>query len=214
MPELPEVEACRRLAERHCAGRRILAAQVAEDDSKLALVCRHSLCSSRRVLGFAEVIVGVEPAELQATLQGRTVKATARKGKHMWIDFDSGPSLMLHFGRTFLPPAATVRSKMQSGIRHAFATTEQVWCYQHACCFVSGRCHMTMCMRPAPKLALLLRPLRLNITCDRVTGSSVTLMTSIPNCPFLWHQNLATDEYVHGGPQLQRHQEHAASYTG
>lgn len=48
--------------------------------------------------GFAEVIDGIEPAKLQAALQGRTVKAAQRKGKHMWIDFDSGPSLMLHFG--------------------------------------------------------------------------------------------------------------------
>ncbi|KAL3161192.1 hypothetical protein ABBQ38_009559 [Trebouxia sp. C0009 RCD-2024] len=79
MPELPEVEACRRLAERHCTGKRIQKAQIAEDD---------------------KVIEGIEPAKLQAALQGRTVKAAQRKGKHMWIDFDTGPSLMLHFGMT------------------------------------------------------------------------------------------------------------------
>lgn len=33
MPELPEVEACRRLAARHCTGKRILQAEVADDDS-------------------------------------------------------------------------------------------------------------------------------------------------------------------------------------
>ena len=33
MPELPEVEACRRLAARHCTGKRILSAEVADDDS-------------------------------------------------------------------------------------------------------------------------------------------------------------------------------------
>lgn len=34
MPELPEVEACRRLAARHCTGKRIKTAQTADDDSK------------------------------------------------------------------------------------------------------------------------------------------------------------------------------------
>lgn len=47
---------------------------------------------------FAEVIVGIEPVKLQAALEGQTVKQAHRKGKHMWIEFDSGPCLMLHFG--------------------------------------------------------------------------------------------------------------------
>lgn len=136
MPELPEVEACRRLAERHCASKRILAAQVAEDESTLALVTHHCLCSSRCRLGFAEVVVGVEPAQLQAALQGRTVRATARKGKHMWIDFDSGPSLMLHFGRTILPAAANCKAN-----KMCIFKTEQVWCFTNttvALCHVAA----------------------------------------------------------------------------
>ncbi|KAL0022080.1 hypothetical protein WJX79_004437 [Trebouxia sp. C0005] len=79
MPELPEVEACRRLAARHCTGKRIKTAQIADDD---------------------KVIEGIEPVKLQAALEGRTVKQAHRKGKHMWIEFDSGPCLMLHFGMT------------------------------------------------------------------------------------------------------------------
>ncbi|KAL0050154.1 hypothetical protein WJX82_005296 [Trebouxia sp. C0006] len=79
MPELPEVEACRRLAARHCTGKRIKTAQTADDD---------------------KVIEGIEPVKLQAALEGRTVKQAHRKGKHMWIEFDSGPCLMLHFGMT------------------------------------------------------------------------------------------------------------------
>ncbi|KAL0027583.1 hypothetical protein WJX77_012433 [Trebouxia sp. C0004] len=79
MPELPEVEACRRLAARHCAGKRIKTAQIADDD---------------------KVIEGIEPVKLQAALEDRTVKQAHRKGKHMWIEFDSGPCLMLHFGMT------------------------------------------------------------------------------------------------------------------
>ncbi|DBA81023.1 TPA: hypothetical protein ACH3X2_007229 [Trebouxia sp. C0005] len=47
-----------------------------------------------------QVIEGIEPVKLQAALEGRTVKQAHRKGKHMWIEFDSGPCLMLHFGMT------------------------------------------------------------------------------------------------------------------
>lgn len=79
MPELPEVEACRRLAARHCTGKRIKTAQIADDD---------------------KVIEGIEPVNLQAALEGRVVKQAHRKGKHMWIEFDGGPCLMLHFGMT------------------------------------------------------------------------------------------------------------------
>ena len=51
----------------------------------------------------AEVIEGIEPAKLQAALEGRTVQQAHRKGKHMWIEFDSGPCLMLHFGEHIIP---------------------------------------------------------------------------------------------------------------
>lgn len=52
---------------------------------------------------YVEVIEGIEPAKLQAALEGRTVKQAHRNGKHMWIEFDSGPCLMLHFGEHIIP---------------------------------------------------------------------------------------------------------------
>lgn len=71
---------------------------------------------------YAEVIDGIEPAKLQAALQGRTVKAAMRKGKHMWIDFDSGPSLMLHFGKMTLVSALAedMCCNLQSLTQNAF----------------------------------------------------------------------------------------------
>ena len=47
----------------------------------------------------AEVIEGIAPVALQEALQGRTIKQAHRKGKHMWLEFDQGPCLMLHFGK-------------------------------------------------------------------------------------------------------------------
>lgn len=58
-----------------------------------------SACKCTEQGSVAEVIEGIEPAKLQAALQGRTVKEAHRKGKHMWLEFDSGPCLMLHFGK-------------------------------------------------------------------------------------------------------------------
>ena len=58
-----------------------------------------SACKCTEQGSVAEVIDGIEPAKLQAALQGRTVKEAHRKGKHMWLEFDSGPCLMLHFGK-------------------------------------------------------------------------------------------------------------------
>lgn len=51
----------------------------------------------------AEVIEGVTPRDLEKQLTGRRAVAVNRKGKHMWFDFDQGPSLMLHFG-AHIPP--------------------------------------------------------------------------------------------------------------
>jgi len=47
---------------------------------------------------FAEVIVGIGNKELEAALKGKKLVGACRKGKHMWLEFDSGPALMLHFG--------------------------------------------------------------------------------------------------------------------
>jgi hypothetical protein len=80
MPELPEVEAARRLLEEHCVGKTITAATAADDD---------------------KVISGVDPRALEAALVGRRLAAARRLGKHLWLEFGPGePCLLLHFGMT------------------------------------------------------------------------------------------------------------------
>ena len=47
----------------------------------------------------AEVISGVSPAALQAGLEGRTVEAAKRLGKHLWLELGThSPALLMHFG--------------------------------------------------------------------------------------------------------------------
>lgn len=79
MPELPEVETWRRLAERHAVGRTIGNATVA-DDSKIF---------DRNA-----------PQTLREKLASRTIAGTGRRGKHMWLTFDTPDELYLHFGMT------------------------------------------------------------------------------------------------------------------
>ena len=78
MPELPEVERGRRLAESMAEGRRIDAVECAVD---------------------AIVYAGV-PATAWAALQGRRVRAACRWGKQLWFDLDSPPHPLFHFGMT------------------------------------------------------------------------------------------------------------------
>ena len=40
------------------------------------------------------------PATISRRLRGRTVTAACRHGKQLWLEFDSGPALLLHFGMT------------------------------------------------------------------------------------------------------------------
>jgi formamidopyrimidine-DNA glycosylase len=79
MPELPEVEAARRAADRVAKGRRIVEAHVAEDPI---------------------VYEGVAPARVRLALVGRRVKAVRRHGKHLWLELDRRPWPCLHFGMT------------------------------------------------------------------------------------------------------------------
>ena len=79
MPELPEVEAARRLATRVAVGRRIVDVWCADDPI---------------------VIEGVTPRRLAATLRGRRVRAAHRHGKHFWLELDRRPWLLMHFGMT------------------------------------------------------------------------------------------------------------------
>lgn len=77
MPELPEVEAARALAEAVALGRRIVAARCAPDPI---------------------VFEGRGPAAVQRALVGRRVLATGRHGKHLWLELDGRPWPTFHFG--------------------------------------------------------------------------------------------------------------------
>jgi formamidopyrimidine-DNA glycosylase len=79
MPELPEVERGRRLAERVARGRRITGVTCARD---------------------AIVFEGVGPARMRKALAGRTVRAVRRRGKHIWFELDRRPWPCFHFGMT------------------------------------------------------------------------------------------------------------------
>jgi formamidopyrimidine-DNA glycosylase len=78
VPELPEVESWRRLAERVAVGRRVTSVWAAED---------------------AKVFDRNRRSDFQS-LVGRCVKAAHRKGKHLWLAFDRPPHLYLHFAMT------------------------------------------------------------------------------------------------------------------
>jgi len=79
MPELPEVERGRRLAERVAAGRRIVRARPARD---------------------AIVYEGVSSARFRRAVTGRRVVAVRRWGKHIWFELDERPWPLFHFGMT------------------------------------------------------------------------------------------------------------------
>lgn len=79
MPELPEVEAGRKLAEQAFAGQRIAAVYTVADR-----VVYHK----------------VPPRRLAAAISGRTVVAVHRKGKHLWMELDERPWPGFHFGMT------------------------------------------------------------------------------------------------------------------
>jgi len=82
MPELPEVEAARRLVERHCIGAVIFRAKVADDST---------------------VISDVSPSKLQEALTGRRILGAHRKGKHLWLQLDAQPWPSFQFGPPFPP---------------------------------------------------------------------------------------------------------------
>ena len=79
MPELPEVERGRRIAERAAVGR----------------VIRRVKCAEDRI-----VYDGVAPSTVQRTLRGRRVEAVHRRGKQLWFELDAPPHPLFHFGMT------------------------------------------------------------------------------------------------------------------
>ena len=88
MPELPEAERGRRLAEAVAAGRRI----------------EQVWCD-----GDALVFDGVEPDRWRRALEGRRVAAARRWGKQLWLELDAPPHPLFHFGMAggFKTPSAT-----------------------------------------------------------------------------------------------------------
>jgi len=78
VPELPEVEAARRLAARVAVGRRIARVWCAADP----------------------IVFESPPPRVRAALEGRRVRAARRHGKHLWLELDRGPALLMHFGMT------------------------------------------------------------------------------------------------------------------
>jgi formamidopyrimidine-DNA glycosylase len=77
VPELPEVEAARRRAERHLRGRRLLTVAAAPD----------TLVFDR-----------VSPRRFATALRGRRVVTVRRRGKHLWMQLDRPPHPLFHFG--------------------------------------------------------------------------------------------------------------------
>jgi len=79
MPELPEVENWRRLAHDHLVGGVIRAVHVRPDPI---------------------VFEGQSPRRIVGCLAGRRVVGTGRKGKHLWLELDTAPWPVFHFGMT------------------------------------------------------------------------------------------------------------------
>lgn len=79
MPELPEVETWRRLADRAATGKTILKAQAQPD---LKIFDRN------------------DPSQVAKQLVGRPVVSTHRAGKHLWLRLDPHEDLYIHFGMT------------------------------------------------------------------------------------------------------------------
>jgi formamidopyrimidine-DNA glycosylase len=79
MPELPDVEAARRVAERALRGKRIAEAYVAADPI---------------------VFDGASSRRVASALRGRRVRAVRRKGKYLWLELDRRPWPVMHFGMT------------------------------------------------------------------------------------------------------------------
>lgn len=76
MPELPDVELFRRLAERHGVGNVVANVEVLDPGS----------------------LMGATPAALQRKLKGRTLRGARRHGKFLLLETDDAAALAFHFG--------------------------------------------------------------------------------------------------------------------
>ncbi len=98
MPELPEVERGRCIAERVASGRVIRAVKIKRDPI---------------------VFDGVGPRRFGHALKGRRVDAVCRRGKQLWFELDQRPWPLFHFGMTgaFRTPDETPLKLASSGRR-------------------------------------------------------------------------------------------------
>ena len=78
MPELAEVEYARSVAQGVAAGRTVVHVDCADDP----------------------IVVLDGPAAVSAALLGGRIAGTGRRGKHLWLDLDGRPALLLHLGMT------------------------------------------------------------------------------------------------------------------
>ena len=97
MPELPEVERARRLAETIAVGRRI----------------KRAWCDDDPI-----VFDSVKPGRWRRALEGKRIEAARRWGKQLWLELDTAPHPLFHFGMTggFKAPAAAAL-QLKSGPR-------------------------------------------------------------------------------------------------
>lgn len=98
MPELPEVEMWRLLAERECVGKRVEKVFAAEDTI---------------------VYAGVTPRAFAAALRGRSIYAVRRHGKQLWMELDRMPSPLFHFGMS-----GSFKTYRDPGDRHRYCKCE------------------------------------------------------------------------------------------
>lgn len=98
MPELPEVENWRQLAEDHVVGKRIRS--VATRPDKI-------------------VFEGVSNQTFARKLKGRLVSSAKRRGKYLWLELDERPWPMFHFGMT-----GAFRVYEQTSERHKYWKAE------------------------------------------------------------------------------------------
>ncbi|CAN5434727.1 DNA-formamidopyrimidine glycosylase [soil metagenome] len=78
MPELAEVETVRKYLDKTMRGKKIKEVEVDLNDKYL--------------FAFAK------PADVKKSLEGAKVIGTGRRGKYFWLDFNRGPSLIIHLG--------------------------------------------------------------------------------------------------------------------
>ncbi|KAI9336218.1 DNA glycosylase/AP lyase [Zopfochytrium polystomum] len=103
MPELPEVERARRVVERVCKGKRIVRVQTVED----GLVYTG----------------GISHSDFKSSVEGRTVLSTHRRGKLFYIELDSRPFPVLHFGMT-----GSIRVHGEPSLHYVdFDTSDRNW---------------------------------------------------------------------------------------